>query len=61
MSAQLTRNLIQISNNSILTNKIAILLNDKLSTEEQILFNCWIQIVKSEHDIKLSRLKNRFR
>jgi hypothetical protein len=61
MSAQLTRNLIQISNNSILTNSIAILLNDKLSTEEQNLFNRWIELVKFEHDIELSRLKNKFR
>ncbi len=61
MSAQLTRNLIQVSNNSILTNQIAILLNEKLSTEEQNLINRWIELIKIQHDIELSRLKNKIR
>lgn len=54
------RELTEISNNSQLTNIVLNTLNEKLTDEEKINFRRWLNIVKTEQQLKINQTKNKF-
>ena len=48
--------MVSVSNNSVLTNKMAIALAEKLSPEEFHQFQQWLRIVETENQSKANRI-----
>lgn len=53
--------MVSISNNSVITNRVANAIAEKLSPEEFHQFQQWLKIVESESQIKTNNTKRKFR
>lgn len=59
MNRELLSTLIRVSNNSIVTNELALILNNKLTSEELREFIRWLRIVESSQQIKINNAKRK--
>jgi hypothetical protein len=55
------RVLAAVSNNSVITNKVLIALNDKLSNDEKREFKRWLQLVELAKKTAVNRAKKKIR
>ena len=51
-------NMVSVSNNSILTNRVAVAIADKLSDDEFYQFQQWLKLVAQQRQIEINNSKN---